>query len=477
VKLFGNYVRWFFDFPTPTEDIEPEMVLTTIDQAVFTAKFPMPGPVHINCMFREPLAPINTGFNAQNYLKPIDSFLKNRSVFTTYTPDNYSTAPDSDESISSVVNAAKRGVLVVGKLRSDAEAQAVLKLAAKLDWPIFPDIVSGLRLADAIDCKSGDYQPGHVIHYFDQVLLSQCLPEMFPIDTVLHLGGRITAKRWYQFIKKQAPKHYVTVLNHHLRNDPLHMVTHRVKSTVEDFCNRLLPKVKKTGANDHLLFMQKASQLVHKMVDDYCAESEDLTEIKTARAVSRLINKSHGLFLSNSMPVREFDMYAAPNVSPRFIGANRGASGIDGIIATACGMAAQSKSRTSLVIGDLAFLHDLNSLVLVKRLNVPMVLVVINNDGGGIFSFLPIAQSEAVQEIFQPYFGTPHGLECSGAAAMFGLKYQKPANAAQFEEMYAHALTDNQSTLIEVVTQRDENYNLHRQLQQNIAIALDKMLK
>jgi 2-succinyl-5-enolpyruvyl-6-hydroxy-3-cyclohexene-1-carboxylate synthase len=469
VKLYGNYVRWFTDMPTPNPDIKPQMVLTTVDQAVFMAKHSMPGPVHINCMFREPLAPDEAGFDAKTYLAPLQEWRKTNRVFTRYTTGDVKTDLSVDKDILSAINNARRGVIVVGKLASTEEQQSVIRLAEKLNWPVFPDIVSGLRL--------NPNSPGHIIHYFDQVLLSKLLAGTYPVDTVLHLGGRITSKRWYRFIEKSKPAHYITVLAHPLRNDPFHWVTDRVKSTVRDFAESILPEVKSAGEDDFLRFLRQANRKVDETVEGFLEEHIDVNEIGAARSVSRLMPKGHGLFLSNSMPVREMDMYAVTKAGPAVIGGNRGASGIDGIIATACGTARSAGVRTTLLTGDLAFLHDLNSLALVKTLEHPLIIVTVNNDGGGIFSFLPIAQSAGAEDIFDTYFGTPHGLDCSAAAKMFGLHYESPKTMAEFEKTYENALQSDHSIIIEVSTDRKENIRLHRRLQETIANILDNMLK
>jgi 2-succinyl-5-enolpyruvyl-6-hydroxy-3-cyclohexene-1-carboxylate synthase len=469
VKLYGNYVRWHTDLPAPDLHVKPEVLLTTVDQALFLAKNPMPGPVHINCMFREPLAPDGTGFDDRDYLSSIKRWMKGRHVYTRYTAGGRNEGFQVSDDLVSVLNNTRRGIIVVGKLRSTEEEQAVVKLAEKLNWPVFPDIVSGLRL--------GPHESEQIIHYYDQALLSTEFARKFPVDTVLHLGGRITSKRWYRYVQTQKPEHYITVLAHSLRNDPLHIVSQRVKSTVQAFARSLLPRVQASGSADFLAFLREASQAAAELVEDFIQTSAPVNEIGVAHTISRLLPEGHSLFLSNSMPVRDMDMYAAAGGKSVLIGANRGASGIDGIVATTCGFTAASGTTCTLLTGDLALLHDLNSLALVKTAAAPIIIVVINNDGGGIFSFLPIAESPAAQDIFDTYFGTPHGLRFSSAAAMFGLEYSVPETTARFEQVYKDALKKKKSIIIEVNTGREENHRLHSQLQKKIEIRLDKMLQ
>jgi 2-succinyl-5-enolpyruvyl-6-hydroxy-3-cyclohexene-1-carboxylate synthase len=159
------------------------------------------------------------------------------------------------------------------------------------------------------------------------------------------------------------------------------------------------------------------------------------------------------------MPVRDLDAYAAAGGTPVPVAANRGASGIDGTVATAAGFARGLGRPVTLLIGDLALLHDLNSLAMLRE--VPVVVVVINNDGGGIFSFLPVAKRE---EFFEPYFGTPQGVGFGPAARMFGLHYECPGTTEEFVEFYRRACVRDSSTLIEVRTNRAENARLHAEL-------------
>ncbi len=491
IKIYGNYTRWFTDLPTPGTEIKPQFLLTTIDQAVFRAKTPMGGPVHINCMFREPLAPTKTPFDAHAYLAPIKNWFSKNGVYTRYTTGENSTdiwgdrlaalicGNETGKTIGQTTGKRKRGIIVVGKLANREEGEAVLKLSEILGWPIFPDIVSGLRFT----------QHKNIIHYYDLILLCETWQERFPVDTILHLGGRITSKRWYGFIEKYPPQNYIMVLSHWLRNDPLHCVTERVKSTVGDFVRTILSSgylkgLEKTGEdNEFLMFLCQASVKTEEVVESVMGDGADalgdarLNELSVARLLSKEMRENHGLFLSNSMPVRDMDMGAAVTGKHPLIGSNRGASGIDGIVATACGFARAAGTGVTLLIGDLAFLHDLNSLVLTKTLKEPLIIVTINNDGGGIFSFLPIARTPGIEDVFDTCFGTPHGLRFEEAARMFGLDYATPATIGELKDTYQNALTKKKSTIIEIESNRESNEKNHTNLQKSIKNTLQNMLK
>jgi 2-succinyl-5-enolpyruvyl-6-hydroxy-3-cyclohexene-1-carboxylate synthase len=173
------------------------------------------------------------------------------------------------------------------------------------------------------------------------------------------------------------------------------------------------------------------------------------------------------------MPVRDADAYAGCDGPVLRVGANRGASGIDGTLATAAGFCAGYAGPVLLAIGDLALLHDLNSLALARKLTNPFPIVAINNDGGGIFSFLPIS---AFTDVFEPYFGTPHGLRFESAASMFGIPYAAPGDRHAFEADVRAALERTGPTLIEVTTDRQENADEHRRLDESVSLAVTRAL-
>jgi 2-succinyl-5-enolpyruvyl-6-hydroxy-3-cyclohexene-1-carboxylate synthase len=147
------------------------------------------------------------------------------------------------------------------------------------------------------------------------------------------------------------------------------------------------------------------------------------------------------------------------------VNGNRGASGIDGLIASAAGYARGLEKPVTLMIGDLAALHDLNSLSMLRDLPVPLIIVLLNNGGGGIFSFLPIAE---FKEGFEKFWGTPHSYTLAAAASLFELNYSQPMDVKHFKKVYAQALKSQTSTIIEVITNREENLKVHQVLNHTI---------
>jgi 2-succinyl-5-enolpyruvyl-6-hydroxy-3-cyclohexene-1-carboxylate synthase len=466
VGLYGKYVKFQFDMPCPDMKIKPEAVLTTVDQAFYQAVRNPSGVVHINCMFRDPLAPVKTGENFSAYLKSIDAWSKGRKPYTQYLTGFESIRIPETKKIAERLNAIKNGLIVVGKIGGqDRFAQdAVVAFARKLGWPVFADASSDLRLGT---------KDQEIIHYFDQILLSPKVTKALKFDGIIHLGGRITSKRFYEFASLLAPKEYMMVLNHPLRNDPNHQVTLRIESTVTNFCQTLVSLIKPRKPSRVLGKLIKVNRAADKAIEEFVTGTKQINEPQVARLISQHIPQGHGLFLANSMPIREMDFYGDFKGNAVSVNGNRGASGIDGLVASAAGLSVGLDKPVTLFVGDLALLHDLNSLAMLKNFQNPLTIIAINNDGGAIFSFLPIAQNE---DVFEKFFGTPHGMSFEQAAGMFGLAYSKPATGKAFVGAYQNALKSSRSTIIEVVTDRNENIKIHKALQEKITHVVNKIV-
>ncbi|RMH68633.1 MAG: 2-succinyl-5-enolpyruvyl-6-hydroxy-3-cyclohexene-1-carboxylic-acid synthase [Gemmatimonadetes bacterium] len=446
--MFGDRVRWQFDLPCPDIHIPPQMVLTTIDQAVYRAHRPPAGPVHLNCMFREPLAPQTEPVPAA-YLEGLTRWQSTTTPYTRYDPPQMVPPEAPQCAVSAHICNAKQPLIIVGRLSKPDEQKAVLTLIEHLRLPAVVDVLSGLRWG---------VRSEHIIPYVDQ----QLLIEQPPPDLVLHLGGEFTSKRLAQFLEASPPQHRIVVKPHPFRHDPTHHVTHRIECDLIAFCEHIISRIAPQNDSSH---WKTQSERVKVILDQFVANQESLNEIMVAHLISRYIPAGHGLFVSSSMPIRDLDMYATTDGVPVRIAANRGASGIDGTIASATGFSAGLEAPVTLITGDLAFLHDLNSLSLIDRLRQPVIIILINNQGGGIFSFLPIANHP---DVFEPYFGTPHHLTFRHVSENFGLRYQHPRTRPEFITCYQNALKQGQSTVIEVRTTRAENVALHRQLQASI---------
>ncbi len=445
VKCFAPYVRWQHDLPCPTTAFGLPVLLTCMDQAVQHATRAPAGPVHLNFMFREPFLP-ETEETAGNLPA---GWLESAVPFQQ---DILPVAVPPTEALAAVGQrcaTAQRGLIVAGALGGPDEAAAVARLAEQLGWPLAADVCSGLRLG-----------PGPVgrVDYFDLLLLPGGAAVGLRPDVVLHIGGRVTSKRLLSLMAG-AGADYVRIRPDPRRDDPLHLGGAKLVGDIKASCDALGQHVPAGRLAPHAQELLAAAAAAARRLDALLA-ADGLSEPWVARQLARLLPDDHGLVLAASLPIRTMDMFAAGEGGRARVAANRGASGIDGTIATAAGFARGTGRPTALLIGDLALLHDLNSLALVRDL--PLTLIVLNNDGGGIFSFLPIAGQK---DVFERYFATPHGLSFSAAAGLFGLAYAAPTSPAEFTAAAAKALAAKGPTLIEVRTDRRRNHALHARLQ------------
>ncbi|PWU13685.1 MAG: 2-succinyl-5-enolpyruvyl-6-hydroxy-3-cyclohexene-1-carboxylic-acid synthase [Chlamydiae bacterium] len=420
VNIFGSYVNWQIDLPCADELSSIKSLSTTIAQAVYYAQ----GPVHLNCMFREPLS------SAHKSPEPLSSIHYTRACLI---PSSFII-----EQYASLLKEHTNGIIIA---TATSPVDPVVALAEKLHWPIFPDILSPLRALN------------HplIISHFDLILKTH--PCSF--EAVVQIGERFVSKVLLQTLEKSPPKLYLQVLEGPHRFDPTHIINHRMQSDIPSFCQMLCLKLATSQISSHLPLWQTRQLQTAKKLSDYFMKQTTLSEPAMAHLLGQ---KNSALFLGNSMPIRDANCYPSVVSGPVF--ANRGLSGIDGNIATACGIAIGTQKHTLALLGDLSFLHDVNSLALVAKCPYPCTLIVINNQGGGIFSFLPLDQPKTIKEIF---FATTHEVSFSSAAKLFSLPYYAPQDLASLKNLLQQ---DPHSCIIELMTNREKNLLDHRQIEE-----------
>ena len=451
-NIFGKYSRYFTEMPCPSIENPAGFVLQEINQAIKKCMADNGGPVQVNCMFREPLAPQKEQWPA-SYINDISEWLKDNKPFFEIEKDIVQANETSFDEIVTMLNDNKKGIILLGRCEDAQSRKAVVDLAEHCGWPVFPDITSGLRLNSNSD---------KVIHYFDQLLLSENLRDRLSNLPVLHFGGQLVSKRLLKFLEKHKAGH-IHVMPTNKKIDPANSVTSRIPFAIDRVINHVMPRIKTKS-----LFykdLQILSQGVHSDVLNFLKSQNKINEISAVVSISKDIFNETALFVASSMPVRDMDMFAVPGEAHIMVGSNRGASGIDGTIASAIGFANGLQRPLVLLIGDLAFLHDLNSLAMIKECEQPVLIILINNQGGGIFSFLPIAQYE---DVFEKNFATPHSYSFDKIAEIFSMKYFNPKTSDDFSSLFSQYQYSKKPTLIEIKTNREENYRLHKNLQEQI---------
>ncbi len=456
--IFGGYSRWNFQLPEPSEAVPAEALLSAVDHAVARSTGSDPGPVHLNAPFREPLDPA-TPPGDESWTRTLGAWKTSRTPLGRKDGGERPASPEAVERAGALLARASSVFLVAGSLDRREDAEAVLELSKTLGAPLYADITSRLRFHPL-------YRP------LQHLMLSELFTASFRPDTVLHFGGKLVGKLPGAAMRQWRPEHVLVIRNRSSRYNPDHNVTLSLQEPPGAFARALAESPIQTRSTP--LPVEAVCRETGELIGKHCAPGAAATEISTAHLLSKHLPEGHGLFLANSMPVRDMDVYAASrsgSLPPT--GTNRGASGIDGNIATAAGFAEGMRKPVTLLIGDLSFLHDLNSLTLLRSLEQPLQIVVINNNGGGIFSFLPIS---AQQDIFETHFGTPQNVNLRHAAETFGLPYRNPSTNVEFIECHAESCRSGLPGIIEISGSRKDNLLEHRALNAAIGTIVDRHL-
>lgn len=434
VRMFGTHTRWFFDLPCPTAEMPnaEAFIASTMRHAVTCAATGDPGPVHLNFMFREPLV-------------PAASEMPQRQARSELLPSLESESGGGPAALPDVVKRciaqADRGLLLVGQLSRASERRAVLSLSQALGWPVIADVTSGLRC---------NVEGLPLVQYSSLLLQDEKLFEALDADTILHVGGRMVSKSLARYLQSRNTRTLIRFQSHPRRSDPSHQVTHRCVGHIASLCRAAMDTEVRVNATWQAAWHTRDKTIADALKPLVGAQGHD--EFSLMRHVSKAQPESHDLFLSNSLAIREYDLVGVPLPQGVVAHANRGVSGIDGIVASAAGGAHGRQRPLVLVIGDQSLLHDLNSLSLLRS-GPPVTLVVFNNDGGGIFDTLPIAQHGRT---FETFFAAPHGLTFEHAPALFGLDYACAETREHFDALLQARLAQSSSGLIEVRTSRVE---------------------
>eukprot|EP00892_Ulva_mutabilis_P000338 jgi/Ulvmu1/10304/UM060_0106.1 len=515
VKLFGGYVRHAVDLPPP--DASPaysaSSVLTVIDAAVRHAVNPSaPGPVHVNCQLRDPLAPVVTAQGVPvDTMAPLASWANTTAPFTThlhFSPSALVAAAGAAAAVAALpplldgvvqqLSTAQRGLVLCGELRTLEDRQAARDIAQTLGWPIAADVLSGLRVGAPV-ATDGPV----VLHHLDTILTDAHMHEAAAPDCVLQIGVHVVSKRIMQLLADRAHSHsmpWFHVTPSPDRHDERHTVAALLQCTPAQLRAAVPPVA--TPSPPRSAYATRLAALDAAVSDVLRSRllspagtadaSAEVTEPAVAAVIAAHLPPGHGLFAGNSMPIRDLDMFTTPRArspltppdnsgrpaDPNPVAANRGASGIDGVLSSAAGFAAGLRGPATLVVGDLSFVHDTNGLMLVRAQppGAPLTVVLVNNGGGGIFSFLPIADAVPEEE-FSELWETPPDVDLKGLCRAHRVAYQHVAALPDLLPALRSAWALNVSSVVEVTTNRADNVPQHRALQARCAAAARNMLR
>ncbi|KAL7581039.1 hypothetical protein ACA910_005844 [Epithemia clementina (nom. ined.)] len=525
VKIFSStYTRWFRDILPPSDDVPISVALSDAGHAVYVAQNAR-GPVHLNIQFRENLAPnggpirnddrthSTTRFNAQRFTETprferwsITGNTFNRQM-KSYT---YSEDSEAARELSQLISKSRRGIIVVGHVRSSlldegdnhvSVADTISDFAQHIGFPILAGVQQvALR-----------FRSTSVVLFAEHILKCPEIANNLKPDLVVQIGAPLVSSEIPSIIVKSSKdlsREMSHVLIHQFaspeRIDPGFTVTHHISADCTSFLKRVSACLTYSHGSELSPLVLLGKRLQGRMKHIVGTASEDVLkgdaqrrlsepEVIVSLSESYTASLGNSLFLSNSMPIRDAEFFLYPLTDSGRIcsvatGSNRGASGIDGVISSAVGFAEATGKPTTLVIGDVSALHDIGSLHNLaeqtrtlkqgqsKRLN-PITTVVINNNGGGIFSFLPIAR-HGDDVSFEEFFGTPtESFSFEKAGEAFGLQYTRVTEINDLYSVFSDVTHEGTSGLVEVVVAgREQNVLVHKKISQMVAAFLERTL-
>ncbi len=484
--IFGSFAKWFFE--VGTHEASPERIRwirTLACRAFWTALEGRPGVVHLNFPLREPLVCDELP----------DRTEQGRPDGTPYV----SRPPQADDSnaaaraLRDLIGEARRGVLVTGRHERDTPlGEAAAAFCAAAGWPLLADPMSGARRGDT------------AIAHYDALLREPDFAREHVPEVVIRVGDLPVSKplrTWLSGLEaipqialdaEGAWQDPASVLADSIAAEPtaaLHALSSMLDASAERSGPTLAgPSTKSAGGvdTDWLASWRSADERAAEAILGVLASS-GLSEPSVAAELGVLLPEEATLFVASSMPIRDIETFWPVRPDPPRVVCNRGANGIDGTVSSAFGAAAATAGPVVLLIGDVALAHDLGGLLAAKRLGHKLTIVLLNNDGGGIFDFLPIADSPTARtpekvsadggdpsgkDTFTRHISTPTDLDFAQAATLYGLVHEAVTDVASFRAALERALSDPHSSMIEARTERAANVELHRRVWSAVAGAI-----
>jgi 2-succinyl-5-enolpyruvyl-6-hydroxy-3-cyclohexene-1-carboxylate synthase len=478
LKLFADHAVSFFDLGTAEGGaLALRAVRRKAVQAVVTSRGPVPGGVHLNFRLRKPLEPAAE----VAYPSPLAAHVLARP-FTVYPPATAAPPAAAVAAAASWLAVAHRPLVVAGPAPvSQIAARApVTRLLQVISAPFFVEATSQLRFRGSASDHAADSGEGTgAVHVdaFDTLLRTRIGPEMLP-DLILQLGATPTSSAWPGYLVDAAAagaRHIVIAETgwHDAESTASALVQAGIAETVSALADRLIEGGAKAadqeaadhGATSRRAWIQdwlSADAAVWQTISARDGAENGgkneliLSEAEAVRQTARAVPARGLLAVGNSLPVRSLDTWVAGNAIDATVGVvhQRGASGIDGLVSGAAGAAIASGRPTVLLLGDVSLLHDLSGLAVVSSLaatiEVPLVVVVINNGGGRIFDQLPVAHHPQARGALN-HWRTPHRTDFSHAAKTFGLPFERCRQASDLDRALARALARAGASVIEAV--------------------------
>jgi len=475
LSIFGGFAKWFFE--VGNHAVTPERlrwIRTLACRAYWQTLQGAPGVVHLNFPLREPLV-------SDEPLPLADGGRPDGRPLVTRSPTRC-LEPEDERSLAAALAAHRRGVVVAGRHERDTPlGEAAARFCAKAGWPLLADPLSGARRGDAA-----------VAHY-DALLRDPSFASGVEPDMVLRVGDLPTSKPLRAWLAGLQDVPQAVIDPEGCWQDPDATLC-RVFALEPAAA---LAELKAPSAEpDWLARWRSADERAAEAILGVLGAGP-LTEPGVAAELGVLLPEQATLFVASSMPIRDIETFWPVRADPPSVLCNRGANGIDGTVSSAFGAAAATEGPVVLLIGDVALAHDVGGLLAASRLDLKLTIVLLNNEGGGIFDFLPVFGAPAArmrtrdgtgepagkvvranepecdlrndEDIYTRHIATPTGMDFEKAAALYGLTHERAESVASFRAALERALAAPTSSIVEVRTDRQANVQLHRRLWEAVA--------
>lgn len=443
-NLYGNFVRKFIDVGV-ADDAKASKWRTVARDAFSATVGVNRGPCHVNFPFREPLVGVAEAIPAADIHSPVRM--------------SADVATASERKKLSLALRAERGLIIAGN--GIDQPRFILDLAAKLNWPVIADPRSNCRVAPESSHGAA------VVTCADVMMRHQPTAESLKPTVVIRIGDPPVSKVVNQWLARCGAEQ-IAVTQQPTLIDPDKIVTTHMVGSFNELFMEMSRGTQARPESEWISEWKQCERNARTALDLQFLKSNQLTEPQCAVTVSESLEPGSNLVVSSSMPVRDLEWFAPARDGVRVF-SNRGVNGIDGVVSTAVGVALSSKAPTALLIGDIAMLHDSNGLLNLIRRDVQMKIIVVDNEGGGIFSFLPQAESlDGAQ--FEQLFGTPHSVDFESLAKAHGIPFAWATTTDELRRELGNAGT----SIIGVRTDRKVNVADHNALYAAVAEALTK---
>lgn len=459
-KIYGKFIKGELNLGPPSMEFSPRALTTSLSNLIYKSRFPECGPIHFNLPFRPPLEDdfsIELA-NHPSYLEEALAIANQRTPATRYWGNHLALSQVHLKNLYQKLTTAKNPLFIVGPTDLSIDKTIIKKFLECFSANTYFDVSSSLKYFYPIQKN----EAVSALPSFDHPEIINSF-KINPPDLILHIGGRITSKHYYAFLKESLNSELIT-LNHVIdKEDPAHLTAIRLHASIPETLQALTSEAhknswkrenKRSFSLDH--FLQKKGEIIEKGQLSFPAISKSIIESIPEHSV---------LFLGNSTTVRSFDSYFSfTHKKDLLISTNRGVSGIEGHIATALGLIDGMKKECTLVLGDISFMYDLNSLFALTHLtsspHALLKIIVVNNYGGGIFSLLPIHKEKDVLATITD----THNQTFSWVKDMANLTYIRAESKEQLAEGLHHLYQSKSHALLEIIIDNNTNQEIYQQL-------------